>query len=109
MKEEKVERIIRNEMACVKMANKCSRNCAECPLVMEDYEIIDAYDTCISAVRLMSRIKAVKKAVIAFACAMLFFAGLVLASMAEFNSMIYLAFSLMSFAGSAVVGGLYGR
>lgn len=109
MKEEKVERIIRNEMACVKMANKCNRNCAECPLVMEDYEIIDAYDTCISAVRLMSRMKAIKKAGIAFVCAMLFFAGLVFASMAEFNSMVYLVFSLMSFSGSAVVGSIYGR
>ena len=40
----KVIKIIENEKECVKQANTCDRNCAICPLVKEDKEIIAAYD-----------------------------------------------------------------
>lgn len=44
MKIKKVIKILENEKECVKQAKSCDRNCAICPLVKEDTEIITAYD-----------------------------------------------------------------
>ena len=50
MDKNKVIEILENEIACVKRADTCDRDCGKCPLVREDTEIISALRYAISAV-----------------------------------------------------------
>lgn len=41
---EKAILIMRNELECIKEADKCDRHCEDCPLVMEAEDIIECYE-----------------------------------------------------------------
>ena len=43
--------ILENEIKCVERANRCDRNCANCDLVLEDFEILDAYEKAIHSLK----------------------------------------------------------
>lgn len=43
--------ILENEIACVRRANYCTRQCEKCDLVLKDTEIIDAYNKSIRALK----------------------------------------------------------
>ena len=43
--------ILENETKCVERANHCDRNCANCDLVLEDFEILDAYEKAIHSLK----------------------------------------------------------
>ena len=47
MDKSEVIKILRNEQTCVRAADNCGRDCANCHLVMDDKAILEAYDTAI--------------------------------------------------------------
>lgn len=47
MTKDEVIKILRNEETCVRAADNCGRDCANCHLVMDDKTILEAYDTAI--------------------------------------------------------------
>lgn len=40
---DKAIKVMKNELECVKKADKCDRHCEDCPLVMEAEDIIEVY------------------------------------------------------------------
>ena len=61
MNREEAIRVIKNEIACVGMAEFCNRDCEKCKLVMETKGIIEAYEMAISALELMPLIDKFKE------------------------------------------------
>ena len=49
MTREQVHDLIENELRCVQRGNYCDRDCAKCPLVKDDKELIEAYGYVIKA------------------------------------------------------------
>ena len=49
MTREEVHDLMENELRCVQRGNYCDRDCAKCPLVKEDKELIEAYGYVIKA------------------------------------------------------------
>lgn len=49
MTREKVHDLMEDELRCVQRGNYCDRDCAKCPLVKEDKELIEAYGYVIKA------------------------------------------------------------
>lgn len=43
MTREQVHDLMENELRCVQRGNYCDRDCAKCPLVKDDKELIEAY------------------------------------------------------------------
>lgn len=43
--------ILENKIKCVERANYCNRDCANCDLVLEDFEILDAYEKAIHSLK----------------------------------------------------------
>jgi hypothetical protein len=43
MTREEVHDLMENELRCVQRGNYCDRDCAKCPLVKDDKELIEAY------------------------------------------------------------------
>ena len=43
--------ILENEIKCVKRANQCNRDCANCDLILKDSEIINAYEKAIHSLK----------------------------------------------------------
>ena len=41
---DKAIEVMKNELECVKKADKCDRHCEDCPLVMEAEDIIEVYE-----------------------------------------------------------------
>jgi hypothetical protein len=48
--------IMRNELECVKRADKCDRHCEDCPLVMKAEDIIECYKWIIDQLEKQKRI-----------------------------------------------------
>ena len=44
-------KVIENEVECVKRANHCNRDCSNCDLVREDFEILNAYKMAIYSLK----------------------------------------------------------
>lgn len=51
---ERAVELLKIEKMCVESANTCDRNCAECPLVQDDKELIEMYEMAISAMTAIS-------------------------------------------------------
>ena len=51
--------IIRNEELCVKTADACGRDCGNCPLVLPEHSILEAYETAVEALEKQIRKRAV--------------------------------------------------
>ena len=49
MTREQVHDLMENELRCVQRGNYCDRDCAKCPLVKDDKELIEAYGYVIKA------------------------------------------------------------
>lgn len=49
MTREEVHDLMENELRCVQRGKYCDRDCAKCPLVKEDKELIEAYGYVIKA------------------------------------------------------------
>ena len=49
-------KIMKNEILCVKTANTCGRDCKNCPLVLPDTDLLDAYALAIGALMFMEDI-----------------------------------------------------
>lgn len=49
MTREEVHDLMENELRCVQRGNYCDRDCAKCPLVKDDKELIEAYGYIIKA------------------------------------------------------------
>ena len=49
MNREQVHDLMENELRCVQRGNYCDRDCAKCPLVKDDKELIEAYGYVIKA------------------------------------------------------------
>ena len=49
MTREEVHDLMENELRCVQRGNYCDRDCAKCPLVKDDKELIEAYGYVIKA------------------------------------------------------------
>lgn len=43
--------ILENEIKCVERANHCDRNCANCNLILEDFDILEAYEKAIHSLK----------------------------------------------------------
>ena len=43
--------ILENELECINRASHCNRNCDKCDLVMEDTELIEAYENAIRIIK----------------------------------------------------------
>ena len=49
MTRKQVHDLMENELRCVQRGNYCDRDCAKCPLVKDDKELIEAYSYVIKA------------------------------------------------------------
>jgi hypothetical protein len=48
---------MKNELECVKQADKCDRHCENCPLVMETEDIIEVYEWIIASLKAARELK----------------------------------------------------
>lgn len=53
---EKAILIMRNELECIKEADKCDRHCEDCSLVMEAEDIIECYEWIIDQMEKQNKI-----------------------------------------------------
>ena len=51
MNDNDVIEILKNELKCIDRANHCDRDCGNCDLVLEDTELIEAYERAIHSVK----------------------------------------------------------
>lgn len=49
-------KIMTHEILCIKTANSCDRDCGNCPLVLPDTDLLDAYALAIGALKFMENI-----------------------------------------------------
>ena len=54
MTREQAHDLMENELRCVQRGNYCDRDCAKCPLVKDDKELIEAYGYVIKALEQQS-------------------------------------------------------
>lgn len=54
MSKQEAINIIKNEMECVRRGNSCDRNCGNCDLVKPEEDILDAYETAIRSMEILS-------------------------------------------------------
>ena len=54
MSKQEAINIIKNEMECVRRVNSCDRDCGKCDLVKPKEDVLDAYETAIRSMEILS-------------------------------------------------------
>ena len=107
MNEKQAERVIRKEIACVKSAETCGRNCRICPLVMDEDEILNAYELSISCMQKICIAREILRWLCGVACALSFLAGMFFASSIDSGSQISLVGVLVCWFASVIFGNIW--